>query len=83
MRKGEETIREKNDTENREKNTGIFEIAGIADVILKGIALAMGIASVVLLSLDEVETENAVSMLGIGLFCLALAQFSQKKKDGK
>ena len=50
----------------------------IVNIALKGIALAMGIAVVVLSFINELETRSAVSMLGIGLACLALVQFSQK-----
>ncbi len=48
---------------------------------LKGIALAMGIAVTVLMFLNEIGTKEAVSMLGIGLACLALNQFSSRKED--
>ena len=61
--------------ENTDDNHKGSEIVNIA---LKGIALAMGIAVVVLSFINELETRSAVSMLGIGLACLALVQFSQK-----
>ena len=48
---------------------------------LKGIALAMGIAVTVLMFLNEIGTKEAVSMLGIGLACLALNQFSSRQED--
>lgn len=48
---------------------------------LKGIALAMGIAVTVLMFLNEIGTKEAVSMLGIGLACLALNQFSNRQED--
>ena len=57
------------------ENNKVFEIVNIA---LKGIALAMGIAVVVLSCIGNIETNGAVSMLGIGLTCLAIAQFSKK-----
>lgn len=41
-------------------------------LILKGIALAMGVAAVVLGILGTSSTETLVTLLGIGLFCLAL-----------
>ena len=59
----------------------ITSLLEILDIALKGIALAMGIAVVVLSFLDQIEIKNAVSMLGIGLVCLALSQFSNKNKD--
>ena len=51
----------------------------IFDIALKAIALAMGIAVVVLSVLDKVEIKPAISMLGIGLACLAITQFSEGK----
>ena len=53
----------------------------IIAVALKGIALAMGIAVTVLMFLNEIGTKEAVSMLGIGLACLALNQFSSRQED--
>ena len=53
-------------------------ISEIVDIALKGIALAMGIAVVVLSLIDKIEAKEAVSMLGIGLACTAIAQFSKK-----
>ena len=48
---------------------------------LKGIALAMGIAVTVLMFLNEIGTKEAVRMLGIGLACLSLNQFSSRQED--
>ena len=56
--------------------------AEIVDLVLKGVALAMGVAVVVLSILNEMESDSAVRMLGIGLACLAVAQLAQKK-DGR
>lgn len=57
------------------ENNKVLEIVSIA---LKGIALAMGIAVVVLSNIGNIGTNEAVSMLGIGLACLAIEQFSKK-----
>ena len=38
----------------------------------------MGIAVIVLSSLNKIESHSAISMLGIGLTCLAITQFSKK-----
>ena len=67
--------------DSTKKKTDSAEVSEILDIALKGIALAMGIAVVVLSFLDQIEIKNAVSMLGIGLVCLALSQFSNKNKD--
>ena len=45
---------------------------------LKGVALAMGVAVVVLSFLNEIDTTSAIGMLGLGLACLAVTQFSKK-----
>lgn len=67
--------------DSTKKKTDSAEVSEILDIALKGIPLAMGIAVVVLSFLDQIEIKNAVSMLGIGLVCLALSQFSNKNKD--
>lgn len=53
-------------------------ISEILHLALKGIAAAMGIAVVVLSLLDELGTNEAFRMLGLGLLCLAVSQFSKK-----
>lgn len=50
----------------------------IVNIALKGIALAMGVAVVVLSFMKAIGTHEAIGMLGLGLACLAMAQFSQK-----
>ena len=74
----DELMQTKNSTDKKTDNT---EISEILDIALKGIALAMGIAVVVLSFLNQIEIKNAMSMLGMGLVCLALSQFSNKNKD--
>jgi hypothetical protein len=44
----------------------------IVPLILKGVALAMGVAAVVLSILGTGSPNTLVTLLGIGLFCLAL-----------
>lgn len=57
-----------------------MEIKKLIPTICSGIGMAMGIAVVVLNILDELETKNAISMLGIGLFYICLAMFSKKEE---
>ena len=71
----DELMQVKADTKENTENNKVSEIVNVA---LKGVALAMGIAVVVLSFIGELETNEAVSMLGIGLTCLAIAQFSKK-----
>ena len=59
--------------ESKQKVLDIFHL------VLKAVALAMGIAVVVLRILDdEVDIKTLIMFLGIGLFVLALAVFDEK-----
>ena len=51
----------------------------IIPLALNGVALAMGIAVVVLLFLNEIEINLAIRMLAIGLVCLAIMQLIKKE----
>ena len=52
----------------------------LSQLILKGVALAMGVASVVLGILNAASVQTLVTLLGIGLFCLALAALQNSNK---
>ena len=54
------------------------KIDEIIDLALKGVALAMGIAVVVLSVMKQIEVESAMTMLGIGLASLAITSLSKK-----
>ncbi len=59
--------------ESKQKVLNIFHL------VLKAVALAMGIAVVVLSILDDaVDIKTLIMFLGIGLFALALAGFDEK-----
>ena len=62
------------------KTNNDISISELIDLILKGIALAMGVAVVVLSFLNEIDTTSAIGMLGLGLACLAVTQFSKKEE---
>lgn len=47
-------------------------------LICQSLGLAMGIAVVVLSFLGELEIENCITMLGIGLFAVSLSLFTKK-----
>jgi len=49
----------------------------IVKITLKAIALAMGVAVIVLSTLKTLELGSGVAMLGMGLAALALAQFQE------
>ena len=71
----DELMQVKADTKANTENNRVSEIVNLA---LKGVALAMGIAVAVLSFIGDIGTNEAVSMLGIGLACLSVAQFSKK-----
>ena len=54
-------------------------VSAFVRLALKGVALAMGIAVAVLSFLGEIETADAIGMLGIGLAALAITQLSEKE----
>ena len=47
-------------------------------LILRAVAVAMGVAVVVLSCLSSLETKSAVTMLGIGLSCAGIAMLENK-----
>jgi len=49
----------------------------ITKTALKGIALAMGVAVIVLSTLRSLSITDGISMLGFGLVALALANFQE------
>lgn len=49
----------------------------ITKIALKGIAMAMGVAVIVMSVLKTLDINAGVSMLGIGLTALALANFQE------
>ena len=55
-----------------------IKVSELIILALKGIALAMGVAVVVLSFLNKIDTTSAIDMLGLGLACLAVTQFSHK-----
>lgn len=50
----------------------------IVNMVLRALALAMGVAAVVLSRLGAMEIETAVTLLGIGLACAGVALLNQK-----
>jgi hypothetical protein len=55
------------------------ETQSLVQLVLKAVALAMGVAVVVLSILGTVPPQTNVMLLGIGLFALALAALSQER----
>ena len=48
--------------------------AALVELVLKAVALAMGVGVVALTIMDEIEPRNALCLLGVGVACLALVQ---------
>lgn len=73
----DELMQVKSDTKENEDHAGIAELI---QLVLKGVALAMGVAVAVLSFMGKVETDSAIGMLGAGLACLAITQLSDREK---
>ena len=50
------------------------KVPALVELVLKAVALAMGVGVTALTVMDEVEPRNALGLLGIGVACLALTQ---------
>ncbi len=53
-------------------------IGNLVDVVLRAVAVAMGVAVVVLGVLGTAQPNAQILLLGIGLFCLALSALDRK-----
>lgn len=51
----------------------------IGTTVLRAVALAMGVSVVVLSCLGGLDVPSAISLLGIGLVCLAIESFSLRQ----
>ena len=54
-----------------------MDIKKIFEIVCKAVALAMGIAVVVLSAATDLEVNTAISFLGIGMACAGLALMSK------
>lgn len=61
-----------------EKNMENKSIHEVISMIFKALTLAMGVAVVVLSSLGSLETQTAVTLLGIGLACAGVALLEKR-----
>lgn len=53
----------------------------LVELVLKAVALAMGVGVTALTIMDEVEPRNALGLLGIGVACLALVQLMHSDSE--
>lgn len=63
------------------QNESRKDLAPMVNMILRAVALAMGVGVAVLSILKELDANSAAGMLGIGLACLAIASFPQKEAE--
>ncbi len=61
--------------------SGKMNVSHIISLALRGIAMAMAVATVVIGVLKAAPAETIVVMLGIGLFALALDALDQGKEE--
>ena len=54
-------------------------VSEIVETVLKGIALAMGVAVTVLTILDAVDAKSGMILLGLGLTCAGISLMNGKK----
>ena len=57
------------------------DVTSIINMIMKAIALAMGVGVVVLSILKEIDVNSGMGMLGIGLACLAITSLAKKDEE--
>lgn len=52
------------------------KVPALVELVLRAVALAMGVGVTALAIMDEIDPRHAFCLLGIGLACLALVQLS-------
>ena len=57
------------------------KIKDLINLILKAVAIAMGIGVVVLNILEKIEVKSSIIMLGIGVFCIGLYLLDSNEKE--
>ena len=72
------TVEELLNAQSKKENSKISEIVNIA---LLGVGLAMGVCIIVTSVLKQINMDNAITMLGIGISCLAI--YLLKNKNDK
>jgi transcriptional regulator with XRE-family HTH domain len=65
---------------NGRSPTPVGDVARIADTVLKGVALAMGVAAAVLAAMEQLDQKSAAIMLGTGLACAAATLLKKQKQ---
>ena len=65
----------------KKKDVSNTKIKDLINLIFKAIALAMGIAVVVLNILNQIDIKSSIIMLGIGIVCVAIYLFDNKENN--
>ena len=65
-----------NNVVDSEKKKIFAKMSNSVDLVLRAIAVAMGIATVTLMSLGTISIDDAVVLLGIGVIAMALERMS-------
>ena len=58
--------------------SSIDKIKKIIPLILRAVALSMGVAVVVLTILESIDVKSAITMLGMGLACVSISILDEK-----
>ena len=69
---------QKPDTPAGGKTSSDPDIPAIIDLALNGVGLAMGVATLVLSVMGELESSTAITLLAIGLCCLSVLQLHDR-----
>ena len=65
----------------KKKENSNTKLKDLINLIFKAVALAMGIAVVVLNILNQIDVKSSIIMLGIGVACIAMYLLENKEKD--
>ena len=65
----------------KKKENSNIKMKDLVNLIFKAVALAMGIAVVVLNILNQIDVKSSIIMLGIGVACIAMYLLENKEKD--
>ena len=62
----------------KKENSNTTQMKDLINLIFKAVALAMGIAVVVLNILNQIDIKSSIIMLGIGIVCIAIYLLDNK-----
>ncbi len=65
----------------KKENSNTTKMKDLINLIFKAVALAMGIAVVVLNILNQIDIKSSIIMLGIGLVCMAIYLLDNKENS--